>query len=89
MQTNEQILSKLAEHLKSRDLLLSTQKQYLWISRVFIENWLNRDASEMDEEDVKDYLVHLKDDLKYSDSTINLRNTALRHLLGIVTGNNS
>jgi len=89
MQTNEQILSKLAEHLKSRDLLHSTQKQYLWISRVFIENWLNRDASEMDEEDVKDYLVHLKDDLKYSDSTISLRNTALRHLLGIVTGNNS
>lgn len=81
MQTNQNLLSRMAEKLKLRGLADITQKQYLRFANAFLE-WSNRDAEEHGEEDIQHYLAYLADKLKLSNATIMVRSVAIHQLYG-------
>lgn len=87
MQTNEQILSRMAEDLRLRGLAPGTQEDYLMHTRLFL-NWAGRPAETMDEEDIRDYLNHLITEKKLCVSTVNTYNAALRFFFGVTLNRN-
>jgi len=86
MQTNEQILTKLAENMKLHGLAPGTSQQYQRFTRAFLA-WSKRNAEEINEDDIRNYLTYLKDTLKLSASTVSTRHAAIRLLFGVIKGN--
>lgn len=85
MQTNENLLSMMAESPALRGLSAITVKQYLRFARTFLE-WSNRNADEIKEEDIGKYLFYLTNTQKLSASTVGARSTAIRLIFGTITG---
>jgi len=83
MQTNDQVLSKFGDDMRLHGLALGTQRQYLWIARAFLK-WSNRNAEEMNEDDIQHYIIYLTDTQKLNASTINTRCLVIRLLLNTV-----
>ena len=87
MQTNEQIITRMAEDLKMRGYASRTQTEYLRYARIFL-NWAGKPAETMGEENIRTYLMHLINGKPLSASTINLNNAALRFLFAVTLDRN-
>jgi len=87
MQTNEQVLDRMADDLRLRGLASRTQSEYLRYARLFLK-WAAQPAEAMGEENIRDYLKHLIDGKPLSASTINLNNAALRFLFAVTLNRN-
>jgi site-specific recombinase XerD len=87
MQTNEQILSRMAEDLMLRGLAPGTQEDYLKHARLFL-NWAKQPAEAMDEENIRAYLNYLISDKKLAVSTVNTYNAALRFMYAVTLNRN-
>jgi hypothetical protein len=87
MQTNEQVLLRMAEDLKLRGLASGTQHDYLDHARLFLK-WANLPAETMTEENIRAYLRYLIEDKKLYASTVNTYNAALRFLFAVTMNRN-
>ena len=87
MQTNEQILTRMADDLKLRGLASRTQSEYLRYARIFL-NWAGKPAETLGEESIREFLKHLIDGKPLCASTINLNNAALRFLFAVTLNRN-
>lgn len=84
MQTDRSILLRFVEDLKLRELAPTTQKQFLWMAREYLE-WPNRDAKAMNEEEIEKYLNYLTNTKKLGLSTVRVRNTMIHLLFSTMT----
>lgn len=83
--TNEEIIKKTREEIKLRGLTESTEYEYVNKLKVFIVYNENRAISEMGEEDIRKFLLHLMDE-ENGASSVNTYNSALRFIFGAVLG---
>ena len=81
--TNEQLLNRLNEDIRLRALSEYTHKTYTRNVRKFLEFCGNRNAETLDEKDGRAFLLHLMDENKISNVTINLYNTAIRFFFAV------
>lgn len=87
MQTNEQLLTRLAQDLTLRGLSPGTQEDYVMHTRLFL-NWAKRPAEAMNEEDIRAYLNYLITEKKLCVSTVNTYNAALRFFFAVTLNRN-
>jgi len=87
MQTNEQVLSRMADDLRLRGLAEGTQEDYVMHAELFLR-YVNRPAETLDEEDIRQYLNYLITEKKLKNSTVNTYNAALRFLFAVTLSRN-
>lgn len=76
---------RMEADMKLRNLRHRTQVSYLMYARA-LAAFHRRSPAEMDEEDVRGYLLHLVEVRKASASTVNVNISALRFLFGVTLG---
>lgn len=79
--TKEEILKKLIKDLEVRGRSISTIKEYESRVRLYQE-YYNKPADQMGEQEIIDYLHHLATDVKLTPSSVNTYNSALRFVYG-------
>lgn len=80
--TNEEILERLRNDIKLRGHSQNTLEEYVHRVKIFLE-YAKSPVEQMTEEDIKDFLLYLKDERKLKNSSINTYNSALRFLYGV------
>ena len=86
MITNENILFKFRENLKLYSYSPNTQRKYLQIARDFL-SWSNNRDNELSENDIEEYLIHLKETRCFGHSVVQTNNSAIQLLFATITGN--
>jgi site-specific recombinase XerD len=86
--TNEEIIAKTEEEIKLRGLAKATEIEYLGRLRQFIKHYNNRPLIEMNETEIRAFLLHLIDEKKVATGTVNTYNSALRFVFGAVLERN-
>ncbi len=74
-----QLRQRMEEDLKLRRLSKKTRATYLRCAVTFVRHY-RRSPAEMGREEIRDFLLHLIEDRKYSPSTYNVHAAALRFL---------
>jgi len=85
MNYHEQIVSKLQEDLVLRGLAPRTQQSYVWCVRTFL-TFCKRPVEQLEEKDIRHFLLHLIQEKKLAAKTINLHNSAIRFLFAVTLG---
>jgi len=80
--TNQQLFYRMRVDMRLRGMADSTQDSYLRYARKFIE-FCDKPAQDLDELDVRRYLLYLLYEKKLEKTTINLVNAALRFLFAV------
>lgn len=77
MITLENWRERMSEDMRLRDLRPRTIESYLLAVRLFVE-WRKKDPEKLTEQDVRRYVLHLRDDKHQAPSSINIAICALR-----------
>lgn len=85
--TNAEIIEKTKEEIRLRGLTESTEYEYLTKLKVFMNHYENRKISEMGEEEIRSFLLHLMEQ-ENGASSVNTYNSALRFVFGAVLEKN-
>jgi len=80
--TKAEILQKLIKDLEVRGRSIATIKEYESRVRLYQE-YHNKPADQMGEEEIVDYLHHLATDVKLTPASVNTYNSALRFVYGV------
>ncbi len=83
----KQIIQKLTYDMQLRGLNKSTVKEYCQRVKLFQE-YFRKPATELWEQEIREYLHYLRNDKKLSTSTVNMSNSALRFLYGVTLEQN-
>lgn len=83
--TNDEILEKIHEECKLRALSRNTEQEYVKSFRVFLQFYDNRPASQMSEDEIRKFLLHLIE-IGRASGTVNIYNSALRFVFGAILG---
>lgn len=83
--TKEEVLEKVLKEVKLRGLSPHTQEEYYLKAKLFQDHY-EKPATELDINDVHDYLYHLTVERKLKPGTINTYNSGLRFLYRKVLG---
>ena len=86
--TNEEIIAKTKEEIKLRGLAKATELEYLGRLGQFIKYYNNRPLVEMNETEIRAFLLHLIDEQKVATGTVNTYNSALRFVFGAILERN-
>lgn len=82
-----QIIEKLKLDLKLRGYSKGTEKGYCERIKLFQE-YYQKPASELGEQEIRQYLYHMSNERKLSPSTVNTANSALRFLFEVTLEQN-
>ncbi len=82
MNHHEQIVSKLQEDLVLRGLAPRTQQNYVRCVRTFLA-YCNRPVEQLNEKDIRRFLLYLIQEKKFAAKTINLHGSAIRFLFAV------
>ena len=85
--TKEEIWEKLETEIKMRGYSPLTFGVYKTAISAFLD-WCNKPYEDLDEEDFRNYLIHLTKEGQVKPSTINNRNGAIRFFLVVILGKN-
>lgn len=80
--TKEEVLNKLKFDVELRGLSKSTLKEYCSRVRSY-QNHYNKPATELGEEDIREFLHYLTKEKKLVSASVNTYNSALRFLYGV------
>lgn len=80
--SNEEILERLANDIKLRGLSQNTLEEYVHRVRIFMSHF-ERPVEQLNEADVKEFLLYLLEERKLKHGTVNTYNSALRFLYGV------
>lgn len=83
----QQIIEKLARDIELRGLSKSTEKEYCQRVKLFQEHF-KKPATEIIEQEIREYLHYLRNDRKLSVSAVNMCNCALRFLYDVTLEQN-
>lgn len=83
---NEEILECLKNDIKLRGLSQNTLEEYVHRVQVFMA-YFERPVEQLDEADIKEFLLYLKEERKLKNASINTYNSALRFLYGVTFNN--
>lgn len=84
--TNEEITLKAKQEIKLRGLSSSTESEYLDKLRLFIRYYQNEPIEDMDEQQIRKFLIYLLEVKKLTSASVNTYNSALRFVFGAVMG---
>lgn len=87
MNTNEEILARMEEDIRLRGLASGTRRSYLMNAELFLR-YTGRLATELDEEDIRQYLNYLIVEKNRTPGCVNTQNAALRFLFGVTLNQN-
>ena len=87
MKTNEQVLSRMKVDLTLRGFSPHSQKVYLNKVDIFL-NYCNKNAEEMDEQDIRDYMYYLINVRKLAPNTVNVYHAAICFLFAVTLNRN-
>lgn len=85
--TNEEVYERAYDEVRLRGLSPHTVEEYLGKLTLFLRYYDDRPIEEMDETEIRTFLLHLLDSEK-SSGTVNIYNSALRFIFGAVLGRN-
>lgn len=80
--TKEEVLAKLMFDVELRGLSKNTQSEYYFRVRSY-QNHYDRPATELGEEDIRQFLHYLTTEKKLVSASVNTYNSALRFLYGV------
>lgn len=86
--TNEDIIEKTKEEIKLRGLSKNTEEEYLSKLRVFLRYNENRPLEEMNESNIRSFLLYQINEKKAAAGTVNVYNSALRFIFGAILERN-
>lgn len=87
MENQQQILTRLKEDILLRGLSQRTLASYASSARLFLE-YCNRPAEQLNEDDIRKFLLHLIKDKKSAPATVNKYNAAIRFLFAVTFNQN-
>ena len=82
MENKEQILLRMKEDILLRGLSKNTLESYTLNARIFLE-YCNRPAEELNEYDIRKFLLYLINEKKASPGTVNNYSSAIRFLFAV------
>lgn len=82
MENKEQVLLRMKEDILLRGLSKNTMTSYTLNVRIFLE-YCNRPVEQLDEHDIRDFLLYLINDKKVSPQTVNTYSAAIRFLFAV------
>jgi len=82
MENNEQILLRMKEDILLRGLSKNTLDSYTLNARIFLE-YCNRPTKQLDEHDIRNFLLYLMNEKKSSPGTVNSYSSAIRFLFAV------
>ena len=82
MNNKEQILSRMKEDILLRGLSRNTLESYTLNARIFLE-YCNRPAEQLNEHDIRNFLLYLINEKKSSPGTVNCYSAAIRFLFAV------
>lgn len=85
--TNDEVYQRAYDEVRLRGLSPYTVEEYLGKLTLFLRYYDGRPIEEMDETEIRAFLLHLLDSGK-SSGTVNIYNSALRFIFGAVLGRN-
>lgn len=85
MNHHEQIVRKMQEDLVLRGFTLQTQQVYMRCVRAFLA-YCNRPIEQLDEKDLRHFLLYLIQAKKFAPKTVNLYSAAIRFLFAATLG---
>lgn len=85
--TNEEIIQKTKEEFKLRGLSQHTEDEYLGVLQRFARYYDNQPLESLGESEIRKFLLYLIDSQK-SSGTVNIHNSALRFIYGVVLERN-
>jgi len=85
--TKEEIWEKLAEEIKLRGFSPLSYHTYKTNISTFLD-WCDKPYEDLDEEDFRNYLIHIINEGKLKPATINNKNGAIRFFLVVILGKN-
>jgi site-specific recombinase XerD len=80
--SNETILERFKTDIKLRGLSQNTYEEYVCRVTVFMSHF-NCPVDQLGESEIREFLLHLKENRKLTNGTINTYNSALRFLYGV------
>ena len=83
----KQIIQKLTQDMQLRGLCESSVREYCQRIKLFQE-YFQKPATELWEQEIREYLHYLRNDKKLSTSTVNMSNSALRFLYDVTLEQN-
>jgi len=83
--TNEDILTKMEEEIHLRGLSRHTREEYITRTRIAMQ-YFNCPLEDLNEQDLRQFLLYLLDEKKLSSGSVNGYNSALRFVFGSVIG---
>jgi len=83
--TNEDILSKMEEEIHLRGLSRHTREEYITRTRIAMR-YFNCPLEDLNEQNLRQFLLYLLDEKKLSSGSVNGYNSALRFVYGSVIG---
>ncbi len=82
MESQEQILLRMKEDILLRGLSIRTMESYSSNARVFLE-YCNRPSEQLNEYDIRNFLLYLINEKKVSPGTVNAYSAAIRFLFAV------
>lgn len=82
MENNEQILLRMKEDILLRGLSKNTLDSYTLNARIFLE-YCNRPTKQLNEHDIRNFLLYLTNEKKSSPGTVNCYSAAIRFLFAV------
>lgn len=82
MENEQQVLARLKEDILLRGLSQRTLESYTSHARIFLK-YCNRPSEQLNEDDIRKFLLHLINDKRVSPSTVNNYNAAIRFLFAV------
>lgn len=82
MESQEQILLRMKEDILLRGLSIRTMESYTSNARVFLE-YCNRPSEQLNEYDIRNFLLYLINEKKVSPGTVNAYSAAIRFLFAV------
>ena len=86
MMTNEELLQKMQEECNLRNLSHWTLKEYLSKAYVMIEHFSPKPLATITDDELRIFLIYLRDERKLTPSSINVYNSAIRFIFGAIVG---
>jgi len=82
MKTNEEILALMNEDMMLRNFSEVTKRDYIGRSFAFLQS-TNKNAEDINERDIREYLIHLIKEKGLKEATVNTYNASLRFLFDV------
>ncbi|MFI3227298.1 MAG: site-specific integrase [Clostridia bacterium] len=86
--TNDEIIAKMKENIKLRNLSLWTEKEYMDKLKALLKYYENMPLEEMNETHLRAFLLYLLNEKKLAVGSVNTYNSAFRFIFGAVMERN-